>query len=60
MQKVVQWRRFRRSVRAARISADGRVMLTTTAGHRTVIAIENEAGDTTQVQVQPGRAGGAA
>ncbi len=58
--KLVQWRRFRRSVRAARVSADGRVLLTTTAGHRTVIALEDESGDTTQVQVQTGRTGGAA
>lgn len=59
-QKIVQWRRFRRSVRAARVSADGRVMLRTAAGHRTVIAMEDETGDTTKVQVQSGRAGGAA
>jgi hypothetical protein len=58
--KLVQWRRFRRSVRAARVSADGRVALTTAAGHRTVIALEDESGDTTQVQVQSGRSGGAA
>jgi hypothetical protein len=59
-QKLVQWRRFRRSVRAARVAADGRVLLTTTAGHRTMIALEDESGDTTQVQVQAGWAGGAA
>ena len=59
-QKLVQWRRFRRSVRAARVTADGRVLLTTTAGHRTMIALEDESGDTTQVQVQSGRSGGAA
>jgi hypothetical protein len=58
--KIVQWRRFRRSVRAARVSSDGRVILTTTAGHRTVIAIEDEAGDTVQVQVQSERSSGAA
>jgi hypothetical protein len=58
--KLVQWRRFRRSVRAARVSPDGRVALTTPAGHRTVIALEDESGDTTQVQVQSGRSGGAA
>lgn len=52
--KLVQWRRFRRSVRA-RVTADGRVALTTTAGHRTVIALEDESGDTTRVQVQAGR-----
>jgi hypothetical protein len=59
-QKLVQWRRFRRSVRAARVTADGRVLLTTTSGHRTVLALEDESGDTTQVQVQSGRTGGAA
>ena len=58
--KLVQWRRFRRSVRAARVSPDGRVALTTAAGHRTVIALEDESGDTTQVQVQTSRSGGAA
>jgi hypothetical protein len=58
-QKLVQWRRFRRSVRASQVTADGRVLLTS-AGHRTVIALENESGDTTRVQVQSGRAGGAA
>jgi hypothetical protein len=59
-QKLVQWRRFRRSVRASRVASDGRILLTTTAGHRTMIALEDESGDTTQVQVQSGRAGGAA
>jgi hypothetical protein len=58
--KLVQWRRFRRSVRASRVTADGRISLTTTSGHRTVIALEDEAGDTVQVQVQSGRVGGAA
>jgi hypothetical protein len=53
--KLVQWRRFRRSVRAARVTVDGRVALTTTAGHRTVIGLEDESGDTTRVQVQTGR-----
>jgi hypothetical protein len=57
--KLVQWRRFRRSVRAARVSADGRVALTTSGGHRTVIALEDESGDSTQVQVQAGRTGAA-
>jgi hypothetical protein len=59
-QKIVQWRRFRRSVRAARVSADGKVLLRTAAGHRTVIAMEDETGNTTRVQVQSGRTGGAA
>ncbi len=58
--KVVQWRRFRRSVRAARVSADGRVVLSTLEGQRTVIAIEDEAGDTVQVQVKAARSGGVA
>jgi hypothetical protein len=58
--KLVQWRRFRRSVRAARVAPDGRVLLTTSSGHRTVIALEDESGDTVQVQVQTGRTGGAA
>jgi len=57
--KLVQWRRFRRSVRA-RVHADGRVALTTTAGQRTVIALEDESGEATRVQVQAGRAGGLA
>jgi hypothetical protein len=58
--KLAQWRRFRRSVRAARVSADGRVLLSTASGHRTVIGLEDETGDTLQVQVQSSRAGGAA
>jgi hypothetical protein len=58
--KIAQWRRFRRSVRAARVSADGRVALTTGGGLRTVIAIEDEAGDTVQVQVKAKRPSGAA
>ena len=58
--KLVQWRRFRRSIRARRVSADGRVALSTAAGHRTVIALEDESGDTTQVQIQASRSGGTA
>lgn len=58
--KIVQWRRFRRSVRAARVSADGRVVLSTTGGQRTLIAIEDESGDTVQVQVKAERASGTA
>ena len=57
--KIVEWRRFRRSVRAARVSADGRVVLTAMPGHPTV-AIEDEAGDSIQAQVQPDRPSGAA
>jgi hypothetical protein len=56
--KLVQWRRFRRSIRARRVSTDGRVALSTAAGHRTVIALEDESGDTTQVQIQASRSGG--
>jgi hypothetical protein len=58
--KVVQWRRFRRSVRAARVAADGRVVLSTGEGQRTVIAIEDEAGETVQVRVKAERSSGAA
>lgn len=58
--KLVQWRRFRRSVRAARVSVDGRVLLTTPLGHRTLVALEDESGEEIQVQVQSSRAGGAA
>jgi hypothetical protein len=58
--KLVQWRRFRRSVRAARVSADGRVMLSTASGQRTVVALEDETGESVQVQVQSSRSGGAA
>jgi hypothetical protein len=58
--KIVQWRRFRRSVRAAHVSADGRVVLKTVGGQRTVIAVEDEAGDTVQVQVKAERPSGAA
>jgi hypothetical protein len=58
--RIVQWRRFRRSVRAARVTADGKVILRTTAGQRTVIAIEDESGDTTQVQIKSKGSSGAA
>jgi hypothetical protein len=57
--KIVEWRRFRRSVRAARVSADGRVLLTAMAGQATV-AIENAAGDSIQAPVHPERSSGAA
>ncbi|MGH7507838.1 MAG: hypothetical protein ACREMZ_00020 [Gemmatimonadales bacterium] len=57
--KLVEWRRFRRSVRASSISADGRVLLTAMPGHATV-AIENETGDLTQAPVRSERASGAA
>jgi hypothetical protein len=57
--KIVEWRRFRRSVRAHRISADGRVVLTGMPGPHTV-TIEDEAGDSTQAEVRPERSSGAA
>ncbi len=57
--KIVEWRRFRRSVRAARISADGRVTLTAMPGQATVV-IEDESGDTTQAQVRSEQSSGAA
>jgi hypothetical protein len=57
--KIVEWRRFRRSVRAARISADGRVVLTAMSGQATV-AIEDVEGETTQAQVRPEESSGAA
>jgi hypothetical protein len=58
--RIVQWRRFRRSVRAARVSADGRVLLSTLGGQRAVIAIEDEAGETVQVQVKGNGSSGVA
>jgi hypothetical protein len=58
--KIVEWRRFRRSIRAARITADGRVMLTAAGGHSSVVAVENEAGDTIQAPIQPEQSSGAA
>jgi hypothetical protein len=48
----VEWRRFRRSVRAAHVSAGGDVTLTIRAGHPASIALEDETGDTTQERVQ--------
>jgi hypothetical protein len=57
--KIVEWRRFRRSVRAPQISADGRVVLTAMPGQATV-TIEDEAGDSTQAKVRPERPSGAA
>ncbi len=50
--KIVEWRRFRRSVRAAHVSASGDVTLTIRAGHPTSIALEDETGDTIQERVQ--------
>jgi hypothetical protein len=58
--KIVEWRRFRRSVRAARVTADGRVMLTGAGGHASVIAVEDEAGDTVQAPIRAEQSSGAA
>jgi hypothetical protein len=58
--KLIQWRRFRRSVRASRLSPDGRTLLTTASGQRAVVALEDERGETVRVQVQSSRSGGAA
>ena len=58
-QKIVEWRRFRRSVKAAHISADGRVTLTALPGHQTV-TIEDPQGDATQALVRSERSSGAA
>jgi hypothetical protein len=58
--KIVEWRRFRRSVRAARVSADGRVMLTAAGGHASVVAVEDEAGDTVQAPIRSEQSSGAA
>jgi hypothetical protein len=58
--KVVEWRRFRRSVRASQVTADGKVLLTTGPRCGGVVSIEDEAGDTTQVQVRSERSSGAA
>ncbi|MEP7226082.1 MAG: hypothetical protein ABI785_01880 [Gemmatimonadales bacterium] len=57
--KIVEWRRFRRSVRAARISADGRVTLTASPGHP-IVAVEDAAGNATQAHVHPEQSSGAA
>jgi hypothetical protein len=58
--RIVQWRRFRRSVRATRVLADGRVALSTSSGQRAVVTIEDESGDVVQVQVKAERTSGAA
>jgi peptidoglycan/xylan/chitin deacetylase (PgdA/CDA1 family) len=58
--KIVEWRRFRRSVRAARITADGHVMLTAAGGHGSVIGVEDESGDTVQARIQMEQPSGAA
>ena len=57
--KIVEWRRFRRSVRAARISADGRVTLTASPGHP-IVAVEDAAGNATQAKVRAEPSSGAA
>jgi hypothetical protein len=58
--KIVEWRRFRRSVRAARVTADGKVMLTAAGGHASVVAVEDEAGDTIQAPIRAQQSSGAA
>jgi hypothetical protein len=58
--KVVEWRRFRRSVRAARVAPDGRVLLTGAGGHATVIGVEDDAGDTVLAPIQSEPSSGAA
>jgi hypothetical protein len=58
--KIVEWRRFRRSVRAARITADGRVMLTAAGGHSSVVVVEDETGDTVQAPILAEHSSGAA
>ena len=57
--KIVEWRRFRRSVRAAHISADGRVTLTASPGH-SIVAVEDAAGNATQAKVRAEPSSGAA
>lgn len=58
--KLVEWRRFRRSVRASRVTADGRVVLTAAGGHASVVAVEDEAGDAVQAPIRAERSSGAA
>jgi hypothetical protein len=58
--KVVEWRRFRRSVRAARVSADGRVWLTGETASANAVTVEDESGDTTQALIGAARSSGAA
>jgi hypothetical protein len=58
--KIVEWRRFRRSVRAARVTADARVMLTAAGGHASVIAVEDEAGEAVQAPIRVEQSSGAA
>jgi hypothetical protein len=57
--KIVEWRRFRRSVRASHISADGRVTLTGAPGHP-IVAVEDPAGNSTQAKVRPEQSSGGA
>jgi hypothetical protein len=58
--KLVEWRRFRRSVRAARISATGEITLTAAGGHANVVAIEDENGDVIHSPVGVEQSSGAA
>jgi hypothetical protein len=47
-------------VRAARVTADGRVMLTAAGGHASVIAVEDEAGEAVQAPIRVEQSSGAA
>jgi hypothetical protein len=58
--RVVEWRRFRRSVRASRVTADGKVSLTGAGGHASVVGVEDEAGDTIQAPIRSEQSSGAA
>jgi hypothetical protein len=58
--KMVEWRRFRRSVRATRVTADGQILLTGIRGHGNVVAVEDESGDSTAAAVRPELSSGAA
>ena len=57
--KVVEWRRFRRSVRAARVTADGQVLLTALPGDHPS-AIEDASGNAVPAQAHRDRSNGAA
>jgi peptidoglycan/xylan/chitin deacetylase (PgdA/CDA1 family) len=57
--KIVEWRRFRRSVRATQITADGRVILSATGRLASVVVIEDENGDTVQAPIGAEQSSGA-
>jgi hypothetical protein len=58
--KIVEWRRFRRSIRAARMSVTGELTLSAADGHASVVAIEDENGDVIQAPVGLEQPSGAA